>query len=194
MAILIAFFTTLGVLSGAFGPASAQLPPVGQSVFDALNEVLGLNWWAHGHVVQHREATLVLRGLDQRVYTINTAGLDAGALGRLKDGRPVTVELKRATRLDAMPIAASVAAIQAPTKTFRRVDGTVEAVSDERIAFKTREGRVLTLDRARIVGEAPQVDVNETATLIYEQEPTVAGVWIDTRETQPSALSGPAGR
>jgi hypothetical protein len=184
----------LAVLSGAFGTAAAQVPSVGQSAVEALNEVLGLNWRAHGHVVQHREATLVLRGLDQRVYTINTAGLEASALRRLKDGRPVTVELKRATKLDAMPIAASVAALQAPPKMFRRVDGIVQAVSEERITFKTRDGRLLTLDRARIVGEAPQVDVNEIATLIYEQEPTVAGVWIDTRETQPSASGGPAKR
>lgn len=193
MAVFIAFLTVLVVLSTGSG-ASAQLPPAGQSAVDALNEVLGLNWHAQGHVVQHREATLVLRGLDQRVYTINTAGLDAVALRRLKDGRPVTVELKRATKLDAMPIAASVATLQAPAKTFRRVEGIVEAVSDEQIAFKTHEGRVLTLDRARIVGEAPQVAVNDTATLTYEQEPTVAGVWIDARETDPSALTGPPRR
>ena len=194
MAIVVAFLTMLVVLGGAAGGASAQLPPAGQSVFEVLNEVLGLNWQAQGHVVQHREATLVLRGADQRVYTVNTAGLDASALARLKDGRPVTVELKRATKLDAMPIAASVAAVEGPTKIFRRVDGIVEAISDEHIAFKTREGLRLTLDRARIVGEAPQVDVNEAATLVYEQEPAVAGVWIDTREAQPSALSAPAER
>jgi hypothetical protein len=194
MGIFVAFLTILAVLSGASGAAFAQIPSAGQSAVEALNELLGQNWRAHGHVVQHREATLVLRGLDQRVYTINTAGLDASALRRLKDGRPVTVELKRATKRDAMPIAASVAALQAPAKTFRRVDGIVQAVSEEQITFKTREGLLLTLDRARIVGEAPQVDVNDIATLIYEQEPTVAGVWIDTRETQPSASSGPEER
>ena len=191
MTILIAIFTMIVASAGIADAALAQPSRAGGAVWDTLNEVLGLNWHAHGYVVQHREATLVLRGDDRRVYTINTAGLDRSALSRLKDGRPVTVELKRATKADAMPIAASVAARSGPTKIFRRVEGTVAAVSDETITFRTREGLTLALDATRIVGEPPRVDANETATLIYEQEPTVAGVWIDTSETQPSAA--PAG-
>ena len=35
--------------------------------------------------------------------------------------------------------------------------------------------------------ETPPVAPNETATLVYEQEPRIAGVWIETREVQPAA-------
>jgi hypothetical protein len=45
----------------------------------------------------------------------------------------------------------------------------------------------VTLDRGRIVGEALHVVPNETATLVYEQEPRIAGVWIELREMQPAA-------
>lgn len=172
MGTIIAIFTTV-LLSGA--------------VLDVLTDGLGLARTARGHVVQHREATLVLRGDDQRVYTINTAGLDLPAMTRLKEGRPVTVALKSGSGPAVMPIAASVTAGPGAAKTFRRVEGFVEAVNGDRVTFKTRDGLTLTLDRSRIVGEAPRVAVNETATLVYEQEPALAGVWIDTREIQPAA-------
>src|SRR5438093_1212914 len=74
-----------------------------------------------------------------------------------------------------------------PPAVFRRVDGIVDAVDDERIRFTTRDGATLVLDRSQIVGERPRVAPNETATLIYEQEPRVAGVWIETREVEPAA-------
>ena len=60
-------------------------------------------------------------------------------------------------------------------------------MSDDQIRFTTRDGSTLTLDRGRIVGEAPHVALNEPATLVYEQEPRIAGVWIETREVQPAA-------
>lgn len=160
-------------------------------VLDVLTDVLGLERTARGHVVQHREATLVLRGDDGRTYTINTAGLDSSAMARLKEGRPVTVALKSGSGPDAMPIAESVSAGPGASKAFRRVEGTVEAVTGDRITFRTRDGMTLTLDRSRIVGEAPRVAVNETATVVYEEEPRLAGVWIDTREIQPSAAVPP---
>ena len=190
MRILVPVLTLIVAFGDAAAPAYAEQAG-GSAVTDALNEVLGLEWHADGHVVQHREATLVLRADDRRVYIINTAGLDTAALARLKDGHAVTVALKRPTKIDAMPIAATVTARPEPARTFRRVDGVVEAVSDEQITFRTRDGLALTLDAARIVGEPPRVTTNETATLIYEQEPALAGVWIDNRETQPAALTAP---
>ena len=68
-----------------------------------------------------------------------------------------------------------------------RAEGTVDMVSDDQIRFTTHEGMRVTLDRTRIVGETPPVAPNETATLVYEQEPRIAGVWIETREVQPAA-------
>lgn len=186
MAIVVALLTTIVALSGMTSPASAQSRPA-DAVLEALDQVLGLRWNARGHVIQHREATLVLRGEDRRIYTINTAGLDVSAMTHLKEGHPVIVALDRGTEPDAMPIAASVAAGSGPTKTFRRVEALVEAVDGQRITVKTREGVTLTLDGSRIVGEAPRVAPHEITTLVYEQEPALAGVWIDTCEIQPSA-------
>src|SRR5207302_9461873 len=156
------------------------------SVLDELTDVLRRNRMVHGHVVQHREATLVLRGDDDRTYTINTADLDLEALRGLRDGRPVAVALKSSVA-GAMPIAVSLQQTNGATKVFRRVEGTVGTVSDDQIRFTTHEGMRLTLDRARIVGETPPVTPNEAATLVYEQEPRIAGVWIETREVQPAA-------
>jgi len=165
-------------------PAWAQ--GSGGGVFDVLNDALRLNRTVRGHVVQHREGTLVLRGDDDRTYTINTVDLDLSALRGVRDGRPVAVALKSPVP-ETMPIAVSLQPADGPTKVFRRVEGTVDAVSDDQIRFTTRDGRTVTLDRGRIVGEAPYVVPNETATLVYEEEPRTAGVWIEMREVQPAA-------
>ena len=61
-----------------------------------------------GWVMQHREGMLTLRGEDDRVYHVNTAGLDAGALARLRDGHFVAVAMKRGVTPGALPIASSV--------------------------------------------------------------------------------------
>ena len=186
MNIVVALLTTIVVLTGMTSPAVGQPRPTA-GVSGVLDEVLGLRWNARGHVVQHREATLVLRGEDGRTYTINTAGLESSAVSRLKDGRSVIVALDRGSNPDAMPIAASVADGAGPAKTFRRVDGVVEAVDGSRITVRTPQGLRLTLDGARVVGEAPRAIVDEAATLVYEEEPALAGVWIDAHEIQPAA-------
>ena len=186
MARSTAILTMLVLLTGATTPALAQGPGRADSVIDVLTDVLRLNRTVRGHVVQHREATLVLRGDDDRTYTINTADLDLETLRGLRDGRPVAVAFKSPVP-GAMPIAVSLQQTNGPTKVFRRVEGTVDMVSDDQIRFTTHEGMRLTLDRARMVGEAPHVTPNETATLVYEQEPRIAGVRIETREVQPAA-------
>lgn len=181
-----AILTMLVLLTGLTSPALAQAPGRPGGVFDVLTDMLRMNRTLRGHVVQHREATLVLRGDDDRTYAINTADLDLDTLRGLRDGRPVSVALKSPVP-GAMPIAVSLTQVAGPTKVFQRVEGTVEAVSDDRIRFTTHEGMRLMLDRARIVGEVPHVAPNDSATLVYEQEPRFAGVWIETREVQPSA-------
>ena len=70
--------------------------------------ILDLARTARGWVVQNRVGVLTLRGDDERLYRINTAGLDASALALLKEGRYVTVAVKQGVTAGAMPIAASV--------------------------------------------------------------------------------------
>jgi hypothetical protein len=178
-------FTILVVL-GIVTPAWAQGSGRAGGAFDVLNDALRVNRTVRGHVVQHREGTLVLLGDDDRTHTINTVDLDLDTLRGVRDGRPVVVALKSPVP-GTMPIAVSLQPADGPTKVFRRVEGTVDAVSDDQIRFTTRDGMTLTLDRGRIVGEAPYVVPNETATLVYEQEPRIAGVWIEMREVQPAA-------
>src|SRR5437773_9052680 len=154
---------TILVVIGLAAPAWAQGPGHADSVIDVLTDVLRLNRTVRGHVVQHREATQVLRGDDERTYTINTADLDLERLRGLRDGRPIAVALKSPVP-GTMPIAVSLQQTDGPTKVFRRVEGTVDAVIDDQIRFTTRDGKTLTLDRGRIVGEAPHVALNEPAT------------------------------
>jgi hypothetical protein len=111
MRIRAATLTTLVLLTGTVGPAHAQGPRPGPAL-EALTDILGLATTARGWVIRHREGTLVLRGEDDRIYRINTAGLDAGALARLAEGQFVTVTLKKSVTPDAMPIAASVETIE----------------------------------------------------------------------------------
>lgn len=189
MTTIIAMFTTAVVLLGIADPALAVGQGRGGSVRDILADVFGVERNLRGHVVQHREATLVLRADDTRIYTVNTAALDVAALSRLKDGLPVIVSLKsEAPDATTMPIASSIRPVDGqPARAFRRAEGMVESVNDDRVVFKTREGMTVTLDRARIVGDAPQVLAHEPATLVYEQEPRLAGLWIDARE-----MAGPS--
>jgi hypothetical protein len=86
-------------------PAVAQNPRA--PALDALTDLLGLPQTARGWVVRHREGMLILRGDDDRIQRINTAGLDAGSLAMLKEGRYVTVAVKPSLT-GAMPIAAAV--------------------------------------------------------------------------------------
>ena len=173
----------VGIVTFAAAPIEARGM---DGVTEILKDVLGLDRTVRGHVVQIREATLVLRSADAQTYTINAAGLDTDGMRRLRDGQPVSVTLKRPGP-EGMPIASAVATEAGPRKVFQRVEGVVEAVTDERITFRARDGRALVLDRARIVGEPPRVTAQETGTLIYEQEPSMAGVWIETREVLPAA-------
>lgn len=188
MPTLIALVLAAALL-GSATPSLAQSDNPASRVFELLPDVLGLKRTVRGHVVQHREATLVLRGDDRRTYTINTAALDAAAMRGLKEGQPVVVGVKTGGE-STMPIASSVTPGSQAAKQFRRVEGTVETVVDDRITFRTREGMVLVLDRTRIIGDAPRVVANESATLVYEQDPQIAGVWIEPRDVQPSAAPG----
>ena len=106
-----AILATLVVLLGTSAPATAQTPRPGPAL-DALAEILDLARTARGWVVQNRVGVLTLRGDDERLYRINTAGLDTSALALLKEGRYVTVAVKQGVTPGAMPIAASVETVE----------------------------------------------------------------------------------
>ena len=106
-----AILATLVVILGAAAPAAAQAPRPGAAL-GALTDILDLARTERGWVVRHREGVLILRGEDDRLHRINTAGLDAPALAALKEGRYVTVAVKQGVTPGAMPIAASVEAVE----------------------------------------------------------------------------------
>lgn len=191
MATIIAIFTTAVVLLGLVHPALGQAQGSG-GVRDILKDIFGAKRDLHGHVVQHREATLVLRADDGHIYTINTAALDTAAMSRLAQGRPVAVAIKsEMPTISAMPIAETIKPMAGPIKVFRRVEGAVQTVTADRVIFKTRDGMTVALDRSKIVGEAPSLIADEEATLVYEEQPRLAGLWIDPHDgAQPSASVG----
>ena len=191
MATIIAILTTAVVLLGIVHPALGQEGRSG-GVRDIVKDIFGAKRDLHGYVVQHREATLVLRADDGHVYTINTAALDTAALGRLGQGRPIAVALKsEVPTISTMPIAEAIKPMAGPVKVFRRVEGTVETVTADRVIFKTRDGLTVALDRSKIVGEAPPLTTDDEATLVYEEQPRLAGVWINPHDgVQPSASPG----
>jgi len=192
MATIIAILTTAVVLLGIVHPALGQDQGRSGGVRDIVKDIFGAKRDLHGYVVQHREATLVLRADDGHVYTINTAALDTAALGRLGQGRPIAVALKsEVPTISTMPIAEAIKPMAGPVKVFRRVEGTVETVTADRVIFKTRDGLTVALDRSKIVGEAPPLTTDDEATLVYEEQPRLAGVWINPHDgVQPSASPG----
>jgi hypothetical protein len=193
MTAIIAIFTTLVVLLGTGGAALGQA----REAIDILTNVLGLNRTVRGHVVQQQDGMLVVRGDDRRTYAISTTALGASAAGRLTEGEPVTVTLRREPE-GGTPVAESVEQAAGGRASFQRIEGTVESVSGDRVTFRTRDGRTVTLDRSRIVGPMPRLSTGESASLIYEGDPQTA-VWIDARTAAastaplPGASGAPAG-
>jgi len=168
MPTIIAVVTTVLVLAIAT-PGVAQTPP-GTGVLDAFADVLGPIRTLRGEVVRHREATLVLRGEDGRIYTINTAGLDASAMTRLKEGRPVIVAVKGGSP-GAMPIASAVEAVEIDPsaavagRPLERVHGTVERVGLGTLMLRTAGGLVLTVDTTR-TSEPVRVRPGDLVTVV----------------------------
>jgi hypothetical protein len=182
---------------GAGARAEAQ---TGERIFDTLGDLLrGGGQQVQGHVVAVSGSELVLRGRDNRTYTISTADIDGQQLARLHPGQPVKVTLKRGN--GQIPTAASISGESGEQRSYRTVSGVVEAVSGDRVQFRTSEGFVIPIDLAQIVGRKPVLREGETATLTYEvagQNP-LAAVWIEPRDpmgaasprtTDPTAVTG----
>lgn len=167
MAVIRAIFTSGAILLGVAAAAGAQSPRPG-GVLDALSDVLDLPRTARGHVVEHRAGTLVLRGEDDRIYRINTAGLDASDAARLREGRFVSVALKSGTP-GAMPIAASVDAIEiqpsAAVGATQYLHGAVEAVGLATLTLRADTGHVVTVDTTQVT-EPVRVRPGDLVTIV----------------------------
>jgi hypothetical protein len=164
----LAVVTTLVAVLGPGGPAVAQHSA--DDVHEAVRDVLDPDVIVRGSVLQHREATLVLRGDDGHVYTINTAGLDAAALARLKEGRPVRVALKSGSP-GAMPIASAVEAIEVQPsaavagRAVERLHGFVDRVGLGTLTVTTDAGFEVTVETTR-VAEPVRVRPGDAVTIV----------------------------
>ncbi len=173
-AAVLAIVTTLAALVGTTIPAGAQQPA--DAVRDILSDIYSpIDHSApidvvRGSVVQHREGTLVLRGDDGRVHTINSAGLDAAALARLGEGGPVMVALKSGSP-GAMPIASAVEAIEiqpsaaVPGRLLDRVHGSVDRIGLGTVTLKTDAGVELTIETSQLT-EAVRLRPGDLVTVI----------------------------
>jgi hypothetical protein len=154
----LAILTTLTALVGTATPVVAQRPANG--VRDILKDIYGPIDHAptgvvRGYVVEHREATLVLRGEDGRLLTVNTAGLEAPALARLEEGRLVMIAVKTG-EVTPVPIASAVDTIEVVPSasvawpTLERVHGRIDRIDPGTLALTTNAGVALTVDTTRV--------------------------------------------
>lgn len=184
---LIATVTMLALLLGAGIPAWSQ---TSDRVFDTITDLLrgAAGQELRGFVVTVHDEDIVVRGKDDRTYTIATTGIDKRVLvDALKPGQPIKVKLRRGDGQKL--VAASMEADTGTVRSFRTVPGTVEPLSGDRIQFRTTEGFVIPVDLGQMVGTRPPVRAGEAATLTYEmtgKNPLVA-VWIE-----PSGAAGAA--
>jgi hypothetical protein len=170
----VAIVTTLVIVLASTASAVAQRPA--DSMRDILSDIFApIDHSApidvvRGSVVEHREATLVLRGDDGRVHTINTAGLDAAAMARLDEDSPVMVALKSGSP-GAMPIASAVEAIEiqpsaaVPGRLLDRVHGSVDRIGLGTVTLKTDAGLELTVETTQLT-KAVQLRPGDFVTVI----------------------------
>lgn len=192
---IIGTFTILALVLVAGVRAEAQ---TGERVFDVLNDFLRGGQQIQGFVVAVHDSDVVVRGRDNRTYTISTSGIDRQLLARLHPGKPVKVSLKRGSG-DTL-VAAAIEPESGEQRPFRTATGIAQSVSGDRIQFRTDEGFVIPIDLTQIVGPKPSLRPGDPATVTYEvsgQNPMVA-VWIEPggaagaaspRMTQPPGVT-----
>jgi hypothetical protein len=180
---VIGMITMLVLMLGVGVVAEAQ---TGERVLESLTDLLRGTQQLQGHVVAIHDADIVVRGRDNRTYTISTTDVDRQQLTRLHPGKPVKVTLKRGGQA---PAAAAIEPESGAQRSFRTASGVVDSVSGDRLQFRTNEGFVVPMDLAQIVGPKPSLKPGEPATVTYEaagQNP-IAAVWIEPRDTTGAA-------
>ena len=185
----IALFTTLVVLSVA---EAAAAPPA--DVRDVFSDVLDPIHTVSGEILEHRVATLVLRGDDGTVYTINTAGLDAETMARLDAGRTVTVTLATG-RPGAMPIATAVESDVSPSASIpsepQHLQGIVQTVDLASLTMKTEAGRVVKVDTTQVI-EPIRVRPGDPVSVVGNVKVDGRSERFVAERVQPADASAPA--
>jgi hypothetical protein len=179
----IGTITMLVLVLGAGVPAQAQ---TGERVLETISDLLRGAQNVQGWVVSVRDSDMVVRGRDNRTYTISTTNVDRQALSRLQPGQPVKVSVRRNGQT---LVASSFEVENGEPRLFRTVNGVVDSVSGDRVQFKTSEGFMLPMDLAQVVGPKPSVKQGDTAMVTYEQtgQNPLTAVWIETRGVFPAA-------
>jgi hypothetical protein len=189
MRYVIGALTMLALVLAAGAPAGAQ---TGERVLDTLNDLLrgGSQQLLQGHVVAVHDEDVVVRGKDNRTYTVATTGIDRRVLGDfLVPGQPIKVKVRRGDNQTLTAI--SMEPDTGLRKSFRTVTGVVEPLPGDRIQFRTSEGFVVPVDLGQVVGRKPMLRPGEAATMTYEMSganPIVA-LWVEPRDTSGAAAS-----
>src|SRR5262245_4327873 len=189
---------TIAVTARVLGAGTPAVAQTGERVFETITDLLRGAQPVQGYVVSVRDGDMLVRGRDNRTYTISTTSLDRPQLGRLQPGQPVKINVRRNGR---SLVATSLEVESGDPRVFRTVNGTVESVSGDQLQFKTSEGFVIPVDLNQIVGAKPAVRQGETATVTYEQtgQNPITAVWIEgrgalgaasPRTTEPSGVGG----
>jgi hypothetical protein len=184
MRLLISVLIVLVTLSTGVAPVGAQSEPGSKTPSGAQRADEPLR----GFVVAVHDSDLVVRGRDDRTYTISTAGVDASFVTRLMVGQPVKVTLRRGEPTEA-PAAASVEFDTGPTRSYLIASGVVESTLGDRVQFRSLEGLGVPMDLGQLVGPKPDVRPGDNTTLIYEQTPQnpLSAVWIERSGAYPAA-------
>jgi hypothetical protein len=185
MNTLLTVFTMLAMLVASGVPVAAQdstrdTQKKDRGVVDLLNRILGGKQTIRGHVVAVKDSLLIVRGDDDRTYTVDTAAIDSSTTTKLEPGQAVTVAAA-STGQNGVVVASGVEPGKEGAKEFRTVSGTVASVGAATITFTTRDGLEIPIDLSQIVGPPPRVRPNEAALLTYERsrQAGLAPVWIE---------------
>ena len=165
---------------------------------DILSGLSGEHQRLHGHRVYASGATMIFRTDDGQTYAVDMSALDTQLWHPIELGQAVTLAARPgrepstliAARLQADPADRSTG--KAPRKSFVSAQGTVEAVQDSRLRFRTTDGALLSADASQMPGRAA-ARVNDQGTLTYERgsRQEITALWLDRQETQPSAAVNP---
>src|SRR5262245_26481135 len=135
---IIGILTILALALVAGARAEAQ---TGERIFDTLGDLLRGGQRVQGYVVAIHNSDLVMRGRDDRTYTVSTTDVDRQVLTRLHPGKPLTISLKRGTGDTLMALAIEPESGQ--QRSYRTAAGVVDTAAGDKIQFRTNEGFVI---------------------------------------------------
>lgn len=165
---------------------------------DILSGLPGEYHRVHGARVHASGAMMIVRADDGKIYAVDMSALDIRMWHPIELGQTVTLAARAgrepnaliAARLQADPVDRSTG--MAPRSPYVAVQGTVEAVRDSKLRFRTTDGQALWVDTSQMPGSDTPRE-NQQGTLIYEpgSRREVTALWLERRETQPPATATP---